>query len=242
MHLTGFFAFLGFLGCGLAVAVYVVAADKTEVILKAVACAGVFISLCIMLVNACACCQCGCCGKGATKAKCQKIGYTMFILAAAAIAALQFIQDPTETSEAACDYQVACDSVGLGGTVCDDDVQHYVECVDPNVDGPHADGTVLYYYNKFDDCDTDESCRAFDTKKECALHKFKDGDMTEDPKHVCEGYSPENVFKLVWICVVGPMALCFLAGSLFLAAAIFCGEPANGGEDVNVNQQEESAL
>jgi len=244
MHLSGcFFALLGFLGCGLAVLIYVVAADKTEVMLKAVACAGAFFSLVVMLVNACACCKCGKCGKGEGKTKWQKIGFSLFVLVAAAVAAIQYIQDPTETSEAACDYKVACGGVGQGGTMCNDLNQRYTECTDPDVKNVNANGTTLFYYNKWDDCDTSNDCRAFETIKACVLHKFQDGNSETDPKHVCDGYSPEEVFELAWISVVGPMALCFLSGCLFLAATICCGEEASDdGRDVDVNQQPESAI
>merc|ERR1712048_812868 len=138
LNLTGVFSFLGLLGCAAAGALYIFMVEETEDILQLIALVGTAMCLFTLVINATIMCNCLCCSSGNEKKR--RVWFTLFFLLTAAVAVLQVIEDPKETSLAACE-EIQCPAAeSVTPTDCpDDEDQVYKSCLADNANRDNVD-------------------------------------------------------------------------------------------------------
>merc|ERR1712048_163271 len=219
LNLTGVFSFLGLLGCAAAGALYIFMVEETEDILQLIALVGTAMCLFTLVINATIMCNCLCCSSGNEKKR--RVWFTLFFLLTAAVAVLQVIEDPKETSLAACE-EIQCPSAeSVTPTDCpDDEDQVYKSCLADNANRDNVDDSNRVFMHVWDDCfeDGKSLCRVFDTAEKCSKYKYKKED------EYCDGHSALELFEFAWLLVVATMVLCAWGSFSYLMAFVCCGD------------------
>merc|ERR1712048_751063 len=161
-------------------------------------------------------CNCLCCSSGNEKKR--RIWFALFFLLTAAVAVIQVLEDPKDTSLDACEQIYCVDPPRVEPADCSDDVdQFYFRCTNANRTVGADDDQ--YWMHAWDDCFEDDKdfCRVFDTAEKCSKYKYKNKDEE------CDGHSALEMFEFAWLLIVGTMLLCAWGSFSYLLAGVCCG-------------------